>query len=208
MCPLYAMYRAQRNYVLGATTLVRPSSARPLEIVPPSERPACCASPGCAFYANRLLSAGSGLHCCRRCQDHPGKHSAQCERRRTADGPPPEWSLACHGTVDVDMHVHLRLPIPTFLIPLPLIRWLVPRLVRAFYPHLIALNEQFASTAFASRVEADSTGFYQTFLSALHRRDRPHVQQQPAGAAGEAEGHGQCARFVLPSRYTVQLKGL
>lgn len=179
--PPVRSWRRKRNYVLGATTIVRPSSARPLQIDPPSERPGPCASPGCGLYVHSTLGAGDGHYCCHRCREQPGRHAKGCERRAVATGPAPAWSLAEHGCVDVEIGLSLQLPIPTFLIPLAICRWVIKALVRLVYPRLLALNEQFGSTPFAQRVAADAAGFYRSVREALSEPTRPHVVEQKRG---------------------------
>lgn len=166
--PPVKSWRRKRNYVLGATTLVRPSSAAPLSIEPPGPAPGPCASPGCRFFAHSALSSGGGCYCCHKCREKPGKHAPGCERCevQSADGDGggmgggPAWALARYGCVDLELTITLKLPIPTFLIPLALVRWVCIKLIKLVYPYLLALNERFRSTPFAARMEADADGFY------------------------------------------------
>lgn len=108
--PPVKSWRRKRNYVLGATSLVRPSAARPLNLEPPAHACSRCLSPGCTYLANSALSCGGGTHCCEKCKEHPGKHGASCERR-AATGPVPAWALAVHGCVDLTIVITLKLPV-------------------------------------------------------------------------------------------------
>ena len=158
--PPVKSWRRKRNYVLGCVCVFRPSvHLAPLTLSPPGPVPVCCQSPGCRFYAASTLSTGLGTHCCSRCQEKPGKHSALCEKRAVT-GPAPPWAIAKHGTVDIDLGVTVKLPIPTWLIPLSFARWVLVKLVRANYPYLLTLNELFEQTPFRQRVEEDKVGFY------------------------------------------------
>ena len=175
-------WRRKRNYVLGATTIFRPSKyTRPLSTVEPSERPGACRSPNCPFYASTVLSNGAGTHCCARCAEKPGKHAKLCQRRsmeelrgRSCAPPPPEWELPTHGTVDFDLYINLKLPIPTFLIPLSFARWVMVKLTNLVYPYLLTLNERFHETPFSERVKADAHGFYKRCSDAFSDPSRPH----------------------------------
>lgn len=183
-------WRRKRNYVLGATTLFRPSRhMRPLSTVEPSERPGPCRSPGCPFYASTVLSNGGGTHCCARCAERPGKHGKLCQRRSVEEGrvrgePPPEWELPTHGTVDFDLYINLKIPIPTFLIPLAFARWVMVKLTNLVYPYLLTLNERFHDTPFSARVRDDEHGFYRRCGEAFTDPHRPH--NRPTGGGGGA----------------------
>jgi len=195
--PSVTSWRRKRNYVLGATTLIRPSDALPLETKPPADAPTGprrCASPGCTMYAHSALSLGGGLYCCCSCQDKPGKHAASCEKCVVGESAlPPEWALPQHGTIDIDVFLHLKLPVPTFLIPLTLIRWVVPRLVQVFYPRLIQLNELFGRTTFAKRVVEDSSGFYRAVTAQMNDPTRSYLQPGRGGPDGMASSR----RFII-----------
>lgn len=189
--PQVRSWRRKRNYVLGATAILRPSSASPVNISPPSARPGRCASPGCRFYAHSQLSQGGGRYCCQRCCQHPGKHSKNCGRHVMEMDPPPEWALAEHGTVDIEMVLNVKLPIPTFLIPLAFCRWIIKGLVRLLYPHLLSLNECFSSTPFAERVAADARGFYRAVAATvgdLGRLSAREGEGRPRFELGYLEG--------------------
>ena len=169
-------WRRKRNYVLGATFLIRPSDKKPLELEPPSAKPGRCASPGCPFFVHPALSSGGGKYCCHKCHEKPNKHAAGCQRCEVAGVPPgggPEWALATHGTVDVEVTIQIKLPIPTWLIPLSFLRWVLIKVIKLFYPYLIALNERFTSTPFAERVRDDADGFYARLRSTLTAPHRP-----------------------------------
>eukprot|EP00966_Prymnesium_polylepis_P257724 5953942-Prymnesium_polylepis.1 len=110
-----ASWRRKRNYVLGATTIVRPSSAKVIELEKPSARPGRCASPGCDFAVHSCLSLGGGRYCCQRCHEKgSGKHGSSCERVRYCEpvangGDGGEvastehaWQIAKYGTVDLE----------------------------------------------------------------------------------------------------------
>lgn len=131
--PAVKGWRRKRNYVIGATSLITPSRhARPLSAKETGQRPGKCASPGCGFFAHSALSVGNGTHCCQKCHDKgSGKHhhSGFCERLPVS-GPPPEWSLPLHGCVDFELFISMKIPIPTFLIPLTFARWVMVKLVR------------------------------------------------------------------------------
>jgi len=171
--PPVSSWRRKRNFVLGATTIVRPSGRRPLEIDPPTDKPGRCASPGCAYLCHSALSAGGGRYCCQRCHEKPGKHGSGCERRSHATAETAAWALAMHGSIDLELTISLKLPIPTFLIPLAFVRWVIIKLIRLVYPYLLALNERFDSTPFAQRVEADADGFYARLRATLTAPERP-----------------------------------
>ena len=171
--PPVSGWRRKRNFA-HAQILLKPSDvAQPLVLHPPSERPGCCASAGCPFYVGTALSSGRGTHCCGRCAERPGRHSAGCEQRRTSE-PPPEWALAEHGTVDLDVYISIQLPVPTFLIPLIFVRWVVSGVISLVYPYLLKLNERFGATPFARRVDEDAQGFYASVAAALNDPTRPH----------------------------------
>ena len=220
-------WRRKRNYVYGASCLIRPSAIAPLELAPPSERPARCATPGCGYLAHSCLSVGGGRYCCQRCQDRgkPGKYDGFCEHVPAAeedgDGanggggagggaraggggggggskekdPTPReaaamaaamaaaaerrWCLPTHGTVDLELCVNVKLPIPTFLIPLFFLRWLVPKLLRVIYPLLLLLNERFERTPFAPRVAADGHGFYKAVADTINAPGRRCAAREP-----------------------------
>ena len=172
--PKVSHWRRKRNYVLGATTLVTPSKAEPLELVPPGPKPAKCANPACTFYAHPVLSIGHGLYCCQKCHEKPGKHGPACQKCEVGGtGGAPSWSLPVHGTVDLELAISLKLPIPTFLIPLAFIRWVLIKLVKLVYPYLLALNERFIDTPFAQRVADDTDGFYDRLRATLNAPQRP-----------------------------------
>ena len=80
----------------------------------------------------------------------------------------------------------MRPPIPTFLIPLMFVRWLVPKLFRMLYPYFLLLNERFESTPFAERVNADTHGFYAAVANTVQRMPR---HQSGLAAGGTAAGH-------------------
>lgn len=180
--PKVKSWRRKRNYVLGATTVLRPSAAPVLRLSPPSARPGRCASPNCQFAVARCLSAGGGLYCCHKCQSHPGKHAASCERAPFGDaangGGAGEWQLPQYGTLDLEVMVNVKLPIPTFLIPLTLLRWLLPKLIRLVYPVLLLLNERFASTPFSQRVADDAAGFYKSIADTLNAPGRLYAARR------------------------------
>ena len=67
-------WRRIRNRVLGATTLLRPSAAKPVSVEPPTPHVQMCCSKGCGFQAHSRLSVGEGLYCCERCRAKPGSH--------------------------------------------------------------------------------------------------------------------------------------
>ena len=159
--PKVTSWRRQRNFVLGATTVIKPSSARPVSLDPPSSKPAKCASPGCRFHANPALSIGGGLYCCLKCKEKGPKHAAPayCQKREFPDEN-IKWSLAEHGCIDVELAVTIKFPIPTWLIPLAFVRWVAVKIIKLYYPYLVLLNERFDETPFAQRVEADKDGFY------------------------------------------------
>jgi hypothetical protein len=173
--------RCGDSFVIGATTLIRPSTAPPLEIEPPTPTPMRCQSPGCRYWAHSALSVGGGTHCCEKCKEHPCKYSARCEKLDSS-GPPPKWARAVHGCVDLELTISLKLPIPTFLIPLAFVRWVLVKLVKLIYPYLIALNERFGTTPFAERVAADADGFYARLRSTTLDAQRPH-RTAPGAAA-------------------------
>ena len=54
----------------------------------------------------------------------------------------------------------MKLPIPRWLIPLPLVRWALTKIVTLIYPLFIILNECFDSTPFAQCVQDDEHSFY------------------------------------------------
>ena len=180
--PKVSSWRRKRNYVLGASTVITPSASKPLELEAPGPAPVKCASPGCKFYAHSMLSVGNGLYCCHKCKEKPGKHGSSCEKcdvGRAAG--PPRWNLPSHGTVDIELCISLKLPIPTWMIPLAFIRWVLIKLVKLVYPYLLALNERFSATPFAQRVLDDEQGFYAALRRTLSSPGRPWSRsRQPA----------------------------
>ena len=136
------------------------------------------------------MSLGDGRYCCQRCHEKPGKHGSGCERvlynvvnqasdvsmEKRVDPCRGEhsWQLARYGTMDIELHVNVKLPIPTFLIPLTLVRWVVPKLVRLVYPYLLLLNERFERTPFAERVRNDRQGYYRDVARTLDTDHRPY----------------------------------
>ena len=55
------------------------------------------------------------------------------------------------GSLNMDLHLRLVLPIPRWLIPNPLLRWAVPKLIELIYPLFLQLNEKFDASPFATR---------------------------------------------------------
>lgn len=53
---------------------------------------------------------------------------------------------------------------------MPLVRWVLPKLITTMYPYFLALNETFGQTPFAPRVGADGRGFYAALLASLRAR--------------------------------------
>ena len=208
-------WRRKRNYVLGATTHIRPSSLAPLN-APPTSAPGRCASAGCSYYAHSALSVGGGLHCCKRCQGHPGKHGTACERVEHADStgtdamackPCHTWSVAAHGTVDLDMTLKLKLPIPTFLIPLALVRWLMPRLVRVRTPHPLALARPIYH-AYMRMPDAHATCTHAHCACQMRmQKHMPHAMHTCSATCARARArartctctHGTCTGLLPPA---------
>ena len=98
--------------------------------------------------------------------------------------PPPEWELPTHGTVDFDLYINLKIPIPTLLIPLAFARWVMVKLTNLVYPYLLTLNERFHDTPFSARVRDDEHGFYRRCGEAFTDPHRPH--NRPTGGGGGA----------------------
>ena len=112
----------------------------------------------------------------------------------------PTWSLAEHGCVDLDLVISVKLPIPTFLIPLALCRWILRGLISLVYPYLLLLNETFARTPFAQRVMRDKDGFYKAVSRALNEDGRtPYycVPCSPKTGSADDESAQRHARFVI-----------
>ena len=183
--PKVKSWRRKRNYVLGATTIIRPSAQPVLTLEPPCAKLPKCASPGCAFAVHSCLSAGSGRFCCHKCEHNPGKHASGCEMVKFDEGGGAHaWQLPAYGTLELELYVNVQLPIPTFLIPLALVRWIFPRLVRLVYPVLLLLNERFVALPFSQRVREDKDGFYKLVADALKAPERPCNAR---GREGEAK---------------------
>ena len=167
-------WRRKRNYVLGATCIMRPSNAKPIEVEPPTATPAKCASPGCNLRVNSALSSGwGGLYCCGKCREKPCKHGSSCERCEFSSAASHKWDLATHGCVDLEISITLKLPIPTWMIPLAFLRWVLVKVIKLYYPYLLALNERFYSTPFAQRVKDDVDGFYERLRRTIKSPTRP-----------------------------------
>jgi len=165
--PPVKSWRRVRNLLLGASTLVRPSSERVFTIDPPTPTPGRCASPHCGYRVHSNLSLGGGTHCCHRCAHHPGRHGPRCTRLPHDTTPASQWETAQHGCVDVEGYFRVKLPIPRWLIPNSLLRWAVPKLCRLIYPIFLHLNESYDSFPFAKRVEEDERGFYRSIRDRL-----------------------------------------
>ena len=94
----------------------------------------------------------------------------------------------------MDLHISMKLPIPTFLIPLALCRWVIVKLVRLVYPYLLYLNETFAHTTFAQRVADDADGFYRRVADSLNDEARAAARceacQIPPGPAEAVASFG------------------
>ena len=100
-----------------------------------------CRSAGCSFAAH----AASG-YCCDACRDGIGRHGTCC----TA------W-LAGVGAFDATVCCEVKIPVPKWLLPPPLIRWLVPKLVsRIFWPLLLRTAHTFDDSVFGERFRADA----------------------------------------------------
>ncbi len=158
--PPVKSWRRKRAFIETVVAL-RPSDAPPLDIAPPSPRPARCCSAGCRFFAHRALSAGGGTHCCKACRKSSGgKHDASCQRVEYDEKTSLEWALPNHGSVDVELALVLHPPIPTWMIPMALVRWLLSVLTRLLVPLLMLLNEDWDESIYAKRVAADASGWY------------------------------------------------
>ena len=94
------------------------------------------------------------------------------------------WQLPAYGTLELELYVNVQLPIPTFLIPLALARWIFPRLVRLVSPVRLLLNERFVALPFSQRVREDKDGFYKLVADALKAPERPCNAR---GREGEAK---------------------
>ncbi|KAL1499122.1 hypothetical protein AB1Y20_013634 [Prymnesium parvum] len=152
-------WRRVRTRLLGAATILRPSAARAVSIAPPTAAPERCRSKDCPFLAHRCLSVGEGLYCCERCAQRPGAHSHGCERI-DAEARGVQWAIAQHRAVHWESTIRLELPIPRWLIPTPLVRWAVAKMLDIIYPIILDLNERFDESVFAARVRDDVDGFY------------------------------------------------
>ena len=69
----------------------------------------------------------------------------------------------------------IDLPIPRWLIPSALVRWVVPKFVKAIWPVLLRHSHDFEASAYAERVAADATGFYAAI------GDRIEIGPEPSG---------------------------
>ena len=196
--PPVKSWRRVRNILLGSATLIRPSTLPAVTIEPPTPRPERCATPGCKFRANSALSLGGGRYCCARCRDRPGKHSSSCERCRSDGSTPAEWALATQGSVDLETHLRLILPIPRWLIPTSLVKWVVPKLVRLIYPLLLLLNERFPSTPFAARVAQAGR------LSPLPATALPYPPRPPRHGAAPLSPFAPCHARRTATAFTLE----
>ena len=112
-----------------------------------------CRSSGCP-YVGRLATGG---YCCERCRSRPCEHGAHCSA----------WLARC-GSLDIDVCCRVKLPVPSWLLPPPLIRWLVPKLAsRVFWPQLVELSATFDESPFGARYRADASGFYRACAARL-----------------------------------------
>ena len=92
------------------------------------------------------------------------------------------WARALHGCVDLELTISIKLPIPTWLLPLAFVRWVLVKLIKVFYPYLLLVNERFGTTPFAPRVQEDAHGFYARLRSTLRDAARPWRKQGGADA--------------------------
>ena len=75
--------------------------------------------------------------------------------------------------MDLEISITLKLPIPTWMIPLAFLRWVLVKVIKLYYPYLLALNERFYSTPFAQRVKDDVDGFYERLRRTIKSPTRP-----------------------------------
>ena len=78
----------------------------------------------------------------------------------------------------LELIISLKLPIPTFLIPLAFVRWVFTKLVKLVYPKLIELNERFDELPFADRYRKDADGFYARLKETINTKWRPYQSRE------------------------------
>jgi len=64
------------------------------------------------------------------------------------------------GDFDVVSLMRVDLPIPHWLIPAPLVRWIVPQFIKLFWPILLRHAHTFEGSEYAERMVVDEHGFY------------------------------------------------
>ena len=78
----------------------------------------------------------------------------------SADDPPAAWAVPSHGFADLLVRGTWALPIPRWLIPDVLLRWVLPRLVKKNWPVFTRVVYHFPESEFAARRSADPSGFH------------------------------------------------
>ena len=177
--PEVSGFRRNRNVLLGAATFL--AAAEPNELAPPTASPGPCGTAGCGLACHPCVGAFDGLHCCGLCRVSKGRrHGPLCERRSFDAAAPRAWQRTELGALDIDMYVRGVLPIPRWLIPHALVRWVVPRLASAVYPLFLLLSGLFAPSPFGERVRADRYGLY---AAVARRVPLPGLETVRRGAA-------------------------
>merc|ERR1712176_455634 len=126
----------------------------------PGRRPARCASPGCKYFAHTDRRNNGGAYCCRKCRDNGANvHGLACQLICFDTSGEPEWMRAQHGNCSIDISAKMVLGFPRWLVPLSLIQWVFPTLLKLAYP-LFARLCRFDDTPFHERVREDRTCFY------------------------------------------------
>ena len=86
--------------------------------------------------------------------------------RPTSDA---RWAIPPHGYADINIKLRVVLPIPRWLIPNALVKWVVPRLMRKNFPAFAQLGYGFESSVFAARLRDEPDSVFGRTLEAVSK---------------------------------------